>query len=86
MANQLDVESVDLAQLAQSLRKVGSEALVGEVVGRTVMRDMVVDLLGCSELEAENLVETMIGRGIIVRRADERGDGVVEWQIQGEAG
>jgi hypothetical protein len=82
MANVIDVESVDLVVLARQLRRANTGALLGEVVGRTVLRDRVVDLLACSELEAENLVETMISRGIIVRRRAERSDEVVEWHIR----
>jgi hypothetical protein len=83
MANVIDVESVDLLVLARQLRRLNTGALLGEVVGRTILRDGVVNLLACSELEAENLVETMISRGIIVRRRAERSDEVVEWQIRG---
>jgi hypothetical protein len=82
MAKTIDVEAVDLAALANGLRNAISEPPIGEIVGRTVLRDAVVDLLDCSELEAENLVETMISRGMLVRRADERSDDVVEWQIR----
>ena len=37
----------------------------GFVRGRTVLRDTVVASLGCSELEAEEVVDTMIGRGFL---------------------
>lgn len=81
MTNSLDVEEIDLASLARRLLSAVGSPVEGYVVGRTVMRDAVASILGCSLLEAENLVETLISRGLIVRRGGEQGSDAVEWVI-----
>lgn len=68
-----DPETIDLAELARSLRNAVGPTVEGIVVGRTLLRDEVIRLLECSLLEAEQLVDTMIGRGII--RQGELSDG-----------
>ena len=82
MANSIDVEEIDLAHLARRLLSAVGSPVEGYVVGRTLMRDAVADILGCSLLEAENLVETLIGRGLIVRRGGEQSSHDVEWLIK----
>lgn len=37
----------------------------GAVVGRTALRDAVAQVLGCSLLEAEQIVDTLVARGDI---------------------
>jgi len=71
---QLDVEAIDLEQLAEVVRERSEGALVGPISGRSTMRDIVVMHLDCSLLEAEQLVDTMISRGYaeLVREADGR--------------
>ncbi len=66
-----DIEDVDLAALAAALRQAfeGSSP-VGYVRGRTGLRDAVVAHLGCSEAEAERLVETMISNGFLHYQGD----------------
>jgi hypothetical protein len=69
-----DPESVDLAVLARWLREAYGSSVEGSVVGRTMLRDEVVRRLGCSQLEGEQLVDTMIARGFVVERdTPERG-------------
>lgn len=91
MTHPIDVETIDLAKLSRRLLEAVGSPVLGYVVGRTVMRDAVAELLGCSLLEAENLVETLISRGWIVRRAAGAGSEAVadseavEWLIMGEA-
>lgn len=64
MATSIAPESIDLAELSFELGQHFDErAPVGYLEGRTILRDLVVDDLGCSELEAEELVDTMIARG-----------------------
>lgn len=59
-------EDIDLADLAESLeRELGGRAPVGYVEGKTALRDLVVQLLRCSELEAEKVVDTMDARGFL---------------------
>lgn len=55
---------VDLSTLTLRVhRRIGSPR--GYVPGRTAIRNAVVDLLSCSELEAEELVAQMENRGFI---------------------
>lgn len=88
MPDPIDVEEIDLAKLARRLLGAVGSPLEGYVVGRTVMRDAVADLLGCSLLEAENLVETLIVRGLVESRpmpGSAPGSAEVEWHISGAA-
>lgn len=82
MANSIDVEEIDLANLARRLLAAVGSPVEGYVVGRTLMRDAVASILGCSLLQAENLVETLISRGLIVRRDGEQSSDAVEWLIE----
>jgi hypothetical protein len=68
----LDVEQVDLAELRDVLCPHEAE-LSGSDFGRSRMRDIVVGHLGCSMLEAENLVETLIARGFAQLQRDPEG-------------
>jgi hypothetical protein len=65
MPQPIDLESVDLAQLARRLRETCGPSIEGPLMGRTCFRDAVVKHLGCSELEAEQLVDTMVQRGFL---------------------
>lgn len=69
----LDPESVDLAQLCQRLRRIfDGGAIEGYTDGRTAIRDALMEQMKCSALEAEDLVETMIGRGYLRFDGDPR--------------
>jgi hypothetical protein len=62
----LIVEEVDLAELTAALRdRFAQAAPTGYVVGRTVLRDAVATMLSCSELEAEDIVDTLIVGGFV---------------------
>jgi hypothetical protein len=64
--SQLAVEDVDLAQLAAGIRRcLGSQLEANYLRGKTILRDTVADLLGCSLYEAEQLVETLELQGFI---------------------
>jgi hypothetical protein len=41
-------------------------ARAGSLAGRTAFRDAVVEVLRCSELEAELIVDTLVARGFLV--------------------
>jgi len=57
---QIAVEDIDLAQLTASLRRrYGRHLYASYLRGKTLMRDAVVEALGCSAYEAEELVETL---------------------------
>ncbi|SRR6266516_5082537 len=59
-------EETDLAELARGLEGAFSGRLpVGYLPGRTAFRDATTQLLGCSELEAEEIVDTMIALGFL---------------------
>lgn len=70
----LDPEEVDLAELAYALRSAFPfEPPEGFLEGRTVLRDAVRDRLDCSELEAEEVVDTMVSQGFLRFTGNSRG-------------
>jgi hypothetical protein len=75
----VNVEGVDLAQLVETVRARAGSALLGAVVGRTQIRDLLAEHLGCSLLQAEELVDTMVGRGLV--RLEREGDGREVWRL-----
>lgn len=75
----VDPESVDLAVLLDVLRQSLGSSVLGSVVGKTRLRDVVLGHLGCSLLMAERLVDTMILRGFI--RQSVHRDGWVHWEL-----
>ena len=67
-------EDVDLADLAQALQaELAGGDVVGYLEGRTALRDYVVGVLSSSELEAEELIDTMVSRGFLRFSGDPRG-------------
>ncbi|HEU4406459.1 MAG TPA: hypothetical protein VFS43_14435 [Polyangiaceae bacterium] len=83
----LHPEEVDLAELAQTLRGTfANEPPEGYLEGRTALRDAVLDRLSCSELEAEEVVDTMISQGFLRFTGNARGafEGGV-WRIDASA-
>jgi hypothetical protein len=72
--SRLPVEDVDLAALTEGLRRRFSEVPpVGYLEGRTALRDAVQSALACSQLEAEDLVETLVARGFVRYEGDPLG-------------
>lgn len=65
MENRLNPETVDLAAVRAVLEQRCGPFVDGEVVGRTRLRDEVVRHLACSVLDAERVVDTMVGRGFL---------------------
>ncbi len=66
-------EEIDLNELRRKLReRFGGAAPRGYVRGKGELRVAVVELLGCSEAEAEQLVDTMEARGLIRYQGDAR--------------
>jgi hypothetical protein len=62
----IPVDDIDLARLARELlQDLGHHAAEGYLRGKTELRDLVVRRLGCSALEAEELVDTMELRGFL---------------------
>jgi hypothetical protein len=69
----LSVEDVDLAELTQAVRgRFSGAAPVGYLDGRTALRDAVTLELGCSDLEAETIVDTPVARGFVRYEGDPR--------------
>ncbi len=77
MQDRFDPESVDLAALRSALEARCGAFVEGEVVGRTALRDEVAQQVGCSVLDAERLVDTMVGRGFLRRQVTS--DGRTGW-------
>ena len=75
----LNVETVDLSELVSAVGQRVDSPLEGGVVGRTQIRDLVAAHLGCSLLEAEQLVDTMVGRGFA--RLEREPDGREFWLL-----
>jgi hypothetical protein len=57
----------DPDDLARTLARVFAEAPpTGFIIGRTSVRNVVVEVLGCSQLDADEIVDTLILRGKLV--------------------
>jgi hypothetical protein len=82
MASPFNPEAVDLASVRDFLHDRCGSFVEGDVVGRTRLRDEVSRQLGCSELEAERLVDTMVGRGFLERQV--LADGRTGWSTDAE--
>jgi hypothetical protein len=60
------VEEIDLAELVAALRaRFAGDVPAGYLDGRTALRDAVAERLGCSALEAEAIVDTLVARGFV---------------------
>jgi len=60
------IEEIDLAELAERLRRYfWSDPPDGWLRGRTAYRDALVELLGCSEIDAESLIDTLEAQGFL---------------------
>lgn len=67
----VDPENIDLSELAGQLAaRFRAVAPAGYVRGKGELRAAVVAILDCSELEAERLVDTMEGRGLLRYEGD----------------
>lgn len=79
--NTLDIDSLDLRAIAEFLAEaIGGGTVAGAVVGLTRLRDLLVDHLSCSMLEAERVLDTMIGLSLLVVRKDP-GGGPPLWHV-----
>ncbi|MFO7177531.1 MAG: hypothetical protein DIU78_002420 [Pseudomonadota bacterium] len=58
-------EDVDLSELSRVLATTITAPLDGYIEGKTVLRDRVERELDCSELEAEQIVDTLVARGFV---------------------
>jgi hypothetical protein len=59
-------ESIDLGRVTSELTRVfAGKPPIGYLLGKTALRDAVTRFLACSQLEAEQIVDTMISRGLL---------------------
>jgi hypothetical protein len=80
--DRLNPESIDLLALAKHLARIFEGGAQGYVVGRTRLRDAVVRRLRCSELQAEELVDTLILRHLIEFDGDPTIADTGQWLIR----
>lgn len=67
----LSLEDLDLAELTRSLReRLAGSPPTGYLIGLTALRDAVTDELECSELVAEEIVDTLVARGFVHYQGD----------------
>lgn len=77
-------EDLDLRQLTEDLKQaLGHGEPVGYLRGKSMMRDVLVQMKGFSELEAEELVDTLELRGFLRFLGDpsERSVADAPWEI-----
>ena len=80
----IEPDDVDLEDLAERLEQLFGEAPpLGYLLGRTAIRDAVSAYLGCSDLQAEEIVDTMVGRGFLKYEGPtiEGIDQITPWRI-----
>lgn len=80
----LRAEDVDLAELAEGLSDVvAANPPEGYLEGRTVLRDLVEAKLRCSDLEAEELVDTLESCGFLRFTGDPEAESPAGvWRVQ----
>ncbi len=63
----MNLEDIDLSNLAERIQRhiPPTDPPVGYLRGRSYFRDVIVHELGCSELEAEELVDTLEMNGYL---------------------
>jgi hypothetical protein len=68
----MDLSSLDLSQVAERIRRhiPPTEPPVGYLRGRSYFRDVLVAELGCSALEAEEVVDTLEMQGYLKFEGD----------------
>ena len=81
----MTIEDIDLGDLAERIRRhiPPTEPPVGYLRGRSYFRDVVTHELGCSELLAEELVDSLEMNGFLRFRGDpsERSEAESRWDI-----
>jgi hypothetical protein len=81
----VDLENIDLEELARVIHRhvPPNDPPVGYLRGRSYFRDVVAEHLRCSDLEAEQLVDTLEVNGYLKFEGDpsERSQAVSRWKI-----
>lgn len=78
----MNLEDVDLAQVLDKLRPELGAGVVGYLRGKSRMRDLLVKQWGFSNLEAEQLIDTMESQGFLEFEGDpsERSQAEALWR------
>ncbi len=79
-----DIEDIDLREFAGRLReRIPLGSPVGYLRGKAYFRDLATELLGCSALVAEELVDTLEMRGYLRFQGDpsDRSGATTPWEI-----
>jgi hypothetical protein len=80
----MDVEQIDLRELTVALqREFRQVPLLGAMTGRTQLRDATAERLGCSLIEAECLIDTLVLRGYLW--LDDAAEVPATWKIKPDA-
>jgi hypothetical protein len=83
----LDIDDIDLAELARMIRQhiPPGEPPVGYLRGRSYFRDVLVQALQCSDMEAEQLVDTLEMNGYLEFTGNPAEPSVADsrWDIHG---
>ena len=81
----MDIEGIDLEELARKIREriPPNEPPVGYLRGRSYFRDLLAHDLRCSEMEAEELVDTLEMNGYLHFEGDpsERSVADARWEV-----
>ncbi len=81
----MDIEGLDLAEVAERIRRhiPATEPPVGYLRGRSYFRDVLVHELGCSDSEAEVLVDTLEMNGYLRFEGDpsRRSEAESRWAV-----
>jgi hypothetical protein len=81
----VDIDGLDLREVTERIQRhiPPTEPPVGYLRGRSYFRDVVVHELGCSELEAEDLVDTLQMNGYLRFEGDPSSPSQAEsrWEI-----
>lgn len=81
----MDIESIDLEELARLIGRhvPPNEPPVGYLRGKSYFRDVLTHALNCSDLEAEELVDTLEANGYLRFEGDpsERSVADSRWKI-----
>ncbi|BDG06177.1 hypothetical protein [Anaeromyxobacter oryzae] len=82
----MSIEEFDLSDLAERIKRhiPPTEPPVGYLRGRSYFRDVIVHEIGCSELEAEELVDSLEMNGYLRFEGDpsERSRAESRWAVR----
>jgi hypothetical protein len=84
----MTLEDIDLEELAEKLQgRIPTGEPRGYLRGKLTLREEVRQIVGCTELEAEELVETLEERGYLRFHGDpsERSQAFAPWEVHPDA-